>query len=79
MQVARDGKLVDTLGTERSYFPSTAPMLGPVSRFFEGESTSEVGLKAGLLRDVWTAIAPTRARCARGSQEGDKVFSAGAS
>ena len=28
-------------------------MLGPVSRFFEGESTSEVGLQAGLRRDFW--------------------------
>ena len=34
------------------------PSLGPVSRFFEGEATSEVGLRAGLRRDLWTAVAP---------------------
>ena len=32
----------------KDYFPSHGPALGPVSRFFDGESTSEVGLQAGL-------------------------------
>ena len=32
-----------TLRPERSYFPSNEPGLGPVSRYFEGEATSEVG------------------------------------
>ena len=31
---------------------------GPIGRFFDGESTSEVGLRAGVRRDVWTAIQP---------------------
>ena len=32
--------------------------MGPIGRFFRGESTSEVGLTAGLRRDVWTAMQP---------------------
>ena len=58
----------------RSFFPSAAPMLGPVSRFFEGEATSEVGLQAGLRRDVWASIAPDTRRLAPRVKEGDKVF-----
>jgi cytochrome c-type biogenesis protein CcmF len=34
------------------------PALGPVGRFFEGEATSEIGLRAGLLRDFWAAYQP---------------------
>ncbi|MEO8687363.1 MAG: cytochrome c-type biogenesis CcmF C-terminal domain-containing protein, partial [Solirubrobacteraceae bacterium] len=48
MRVKRGGHVVGTLNTERSFFPSADPSLGPVSRFFEGEATSEVGLRAGL-------------------------------
>ena len=52
-------------------------MLGPVSRFFEGEATSEVGLQAGLRRDVWSVDRARHAqRSRRGSKEGDKVFAA---
>jgi cytochrome c-type biogenesis protein CcmF len=51
-----------------------APMLGPVSRFFEGEATSEVGLQAGLRRDVWTAIAPDTSALRNRIAEGDRVF-----
>ena len=32
--------------------------MGPLGRFFRGESTSEVGLDGGLTRDVWTAMQP---------------------
>ena len=59
LRVRRDGETGRHAAHERSYFPSTDPSLGPVSRFFEGESTSEVGLRAGLRRDVWTAISPS--------------------
>jgi cytochrome c-type biogenesis protein CcmF len=74
MRVARDGKTVGTMHTERSYFPSVAPFLGPVSRFFEGEATSEVGLQAGWRRDIWMAIAPDIDTLRPRITEGDKVF-----
>jgi cytochrome c-type biogenesis protein CcmF len=75
MRVTRDGQTT-TLTTERSFFPSAGPMLGPVSRFFEGEATSEVGLKAGLRRDVWLSIAPDTRKLEPRVKEGDEVFAA---
>ena len=48
VDVRRDGKKVVDAAPERGYFPSRDVQgLGPVGRFFEGEATSEVGLKAG--------------------------------
>jgi cytochrome c-type biogenesis protein CcmF len=74
MRVTRGGKPVGTLHTERSFFPSADPSLGPVSRFFEGEATSEVGLRAGLRRDVWSAISPNVRDLEKQIARGDKVF-----
>ena len=70
----RDGKPEGILRTERSFFPSADPSLGPVSRFFEGEATSEVGLRAGLRRDVWSAVAPSVRDLSVQIKEGDRVF-----
>jgi cytochrome c-type biogenesis protein CcmF len=47
-----------TVVTERRYYPSMDPSLGPVGRYFEGEATSEIGLRAGMLRDFWSAYQP---------------------
>ncbi len=70
----RRGSESHTLSTYKSYFPSTDPSLGPVSRFFEGEATSEVGLEAGLRRDLWTAVAPDIQRLLPIIDRGDKVL-----
>jgi cytochrome c-type biogenesis protein CcmF len=74
MSLSRDGKKVASLYTEKSYFPSADPTLGAVSRFFEGEATSEVGLRAGLRRDVWSAISPDIGALRPRIEEGDQVF-----
>jgi cytochrome c-type biogenesis protein CcmF len=74
MAVVREGQRLQTLHTYKSYFPSRDPSLGPVSRFFDGEATSEVGLRAGWRRDVWTAIAPDVAPIRPILEEGDRVF-----
>jgi cytochrome c-type biogenesis protein CcmF len=58
LQVRKEGKRVATLHPSRSYFPSLDMGMGPIGRFFGGESTSEVGLDAGIRRDVWTAMQP---------------------
>ena len=59
LDVRKDGRKVATLRPEKGYYPSMdAVGLGPIGRFFEGESTSEVGMKAGLTRDLWTAMSP---------------------
>jgi cytochrome c-type biogenesis protein CcmF len=73
LRVSRGGETT-MLHTERSFFPSAAPMLGPVSRFFEGEATSEVALDAGLRRDFWASVAPDTRRLDARVKEGDKVF-----
>ena len=74
LRVRRGDGPAHTLETYKSYFPSTDPSLGPVSRFFEGEATTEVGLRAGVRRDLWTAVAPDIGRLAPRIEEGDKVF-----
>ena len=76
VQVRRDGDLVATLKPERSYFESRDTSLGPVGRFFEGEATSEVGLAAGMRRDLWTAMTPDKEALRPQIEQGDKVFSA---
>jgi cytochrome c-type biogenesis protein CcmF len=75
VDVRRDGRHIATLHPERGYFPSRdETALGPVGRFFEGEATSEVGLKAGPLRDIWTAMTPDIRALLPIIREGDKVF-----
>jgi cytochrome c-type biogenesis protein CcmF len=58
LELRRDGRHVTTLMPSRGYYPSRDPTLGPTGRYFDGEATSEVGLRAGLRRDVWTAVEP---------------------
>jgi cytochrome c-type biogenesis protein CcmF len=60
LDVKRKGKHVTTLRTERGYYPSTAAFASGsiVQGIFDGDATSEVGMKAGLRRDLWTAIRP---------------------
>ena len=79
VEVRRDGEKVVTLRPERSYFPSRdLAGLGPVGRFFEGEATSEVGLKAGVRHDLWAAMTPDIRRLMPTIEEGDRVFAAAA-
>lgn len=76
LELRRDGRVVDTAHTRRSFFPSADPTLGPVSRFFEGEATSEVALRAGWVQDVWAVVAPDLTRLRPAIEEGDAVFAA---
>jgi cytochrome c-type biogenesis protein CcmF len=79
VDVSRDGRHVTTMRPERGYYPSRDIRgLGPVGRFFEGEATSEIGLDAGLRRDIWTAMTPDIRRLLPTIQEGDRVFAAAA-
>ena len=58
----------------RSYFPSSDPSAGALTRYFSGESTSEVGLQTGIRRDFWTVVAPDTTRLEAIALRGDKVF-----
>ena len=62
------------LRPQRSFFPSADPSLGAVSRYFEGEATSEVGLRSGLRRDLWTVVAPDTTDLREVAARGDAVF-----
>jgi cytochrome c-type biogenesis protein CcmF len=74
LDVRRDGKRVGTLRPTRGYFPSTDPTAGPVGRFFDGQATSEVGLRAGLRRDLWTAVEPDLQSLEPVIRQADKRF-----
>jgi cytochrome c-type biogenesis protein CcmF len=59
LRVSKDGHRVATLAPSRGYYPSPdARQFGPIGRYFEGEATSEVGLKTGVERDIWTSVEP---------------------
>jgi cytochrome c-type biogenesis protein CcmF len=58
LEVRRDGERVAVLRPERGFYPARDEKLGPLGQFFEGEATSEIGLQAGLWRDIWTAVQP---------------------
>jgi cytochrome c-type biogenesis protein CcmF len=62
------------LHTSKDYFPSQDPTLGPISRFFDGETTTEVALDAGLGKDVWAAVAPDTIKLRDRIAEGDRLF-----
>jgi cytochrome c-type biogenesis protein CcmF len=74
LDVSKDGRHVATLRPSRGYFPSLDLTAGPISRFFDGESTSEVGLRAGVRRDVWTAIQPNLDPLRRLMADADRRF-----
>ncbi|MCW2991446.1 MAG: heme lyase CcmF/NrfE family subunit, partial [Solirubrobacterales bacterium] len=57
LDVSKDGAHVATLEPTKGWYPASAPF-APVSGMFDGESTSEVRMVAGLGRDVWTAVSP---------------------
>ncbi len=77
LSVWHDGKRIAALAPERGYYPSRdAAGLGAIGRFFEGEATSEVGMDAGLRRDVWTAVSPDISKLKPIIDQGDRVFAA---
>jgi cytochrome c-type biogenesis protein CcmF len=63
-----------TLRPSRNYYSSGDPSLGAISRFFEGEATSEVDLRWGLRRDFWLAVRPDLATLQRPLREADAKF-----
>ncbi len=75
MDVSKNGKHVATLKTTRSFYPSQDPTLGVVSRFFNGDSDSEVGLRASLGKDLWAVIDPDLTPLQPIIARGDRTFS----
>jgi cytochrome c-type biogenesis protein CcmF len=76
LRVEEDGKEVATLRPSRRYFRPTGQEGGTIGSFFSGESTSEVGLQAGLGSDLWTAMQPDIAGVQRRVRAADRGFAA---
>jgi cytochrome c-type biogenesis protein CcmF len=75
LDVAKGGRHVGTLTTTRGFYPATFDnTVGPISIAFDGQSDSQVGLKAGLLRDIWTVINPNVQPIQSQINRGDQVF-----
>jgi len=58
----------------RNYYTSGDPSLGMISRFFEGEATSEVDVRWGLTRDFWMAVRPDIGSLDARIREADEKF-----
>jgi cytochrome c-type biogenesis protein CcmF len=58
LKVERDGEPYATLAPARNYYPTMDPAAGPIGRYFDGEATSEVGLRSEGGEDLWTAFQP---------------------
>jgi cytochrome c-type biogenesis protein CcmF len=76
LAVEEDGKRVATLSPSRRYHRPTGQEGGTLSSFFEGEATSEVGLKAGAGEDLWSAMQPGIAAVQRRVRNADRGFKA---
>jgi len=74
LAVSRGGRHVTTLRTTRGFYPSQDPTQGPIGRFFNGEADSDVGLRAGLTKDIWTVVNPDLSPLSGLINRGNAVF-----
>ncbi|HEX5923598.1 MAG TPA: cytochrome c-type biogenesis CcmF C-terminal domain-containing protein [Baekduia sp.] len=75
LTVSKDKKTVAVLRPERGYYPiEGAPFAGAVGRYFDGESTSEIAMKAGFGLDIWSAVTPDLDPTLAIVKKGDAVF-----
>jgi cytochrome c-type biogenesis protein CcmF len=73
MHVSRGGETY-TLRPSRNYYATSDPSKGPISRFFEGEATSEVSARWGLRRNFWLAIRPDLVSLEKPIARADRKF-----
>jgi cytochrome c-type biogenesis protein CcmF len=75
LEVSKSGRHVATLAPSRGYYPSLDDAtFGRIGRFFNGDSTSELGLRAGLTRDIWTAAQPDLSAVESTIKDADRRF-----
>lgn len=75
LNVSKGGKHVTTVDTTRNFYPAQDPTQ-IIGRFFNGNSDSQVGLDAGLRKDIWTVINVDPSHLQSIINQGDKVFAA---
>ena len=73
LDVRKDGKHF-VMRPSRNYYATADPSLGTISRFFEGEATSEVDVRWGLTRDLWLAVRPDIGSLEKPIREADAKF-----
>jgi cytochrome c-type biogenesis protein CcmF len=71
----RRGDQAFTLHPSRNYYSTGDPSKGAISRFFEGEATSEVDVRWGLRRDFWLAVRPDLISLEEPIARADRQFS----
>ena len=71
----RRGDQAFTLRPSRNYYSTADPSKGAISRFFEGEATSEVDVRWGLRRDLWLAVRPDLISLEEPIARADRQFS----
>jgi cytochrome c-type biogenesis protein CcmF len=59
LNVSQGGKHVTTMHTTYGVYPAQDASLGAIGRFFNGSDESQVGLKSGFTRDIWTDVDPS--------------------
>jgi cytochrome c-type biogenesis protein CcmF len=70
----RDGDEHFVLRPARNFYATRGGDVGPFSRFFEGEATSEVDVRWGLDRDLWLAVQPDIRKLQSAIREADARF-----
>ncbi len=73
LRVEKDGGAF-TVEPSRRYFRPTGVQGGTIKSFFDGEATSEVGLRAGALSDFWAAPQPNITAIQHRAAESDRGF-----
>jgi cytochrome c-type biogenesis protein CcmF len=76
LRVEEGGDVVGYLRPNRAFFRPTGQETGLISTYFDGEATSEVGLRTGLGHDLWVAEAPNVGGIQRGARLADQGFRA---
>jgi cytochrome c-type biogenesis protein CcmF len=72
----RQGDTTTMLRPSRRFYRPTGVRGGTISNYFEGEATSEVGLKAGIANDFWMSEGPDISAVQRRVRAADQGFSA---
>jgi cytochrome c-type biogenesis protein CcmF len=74
LNVDKDGRHFVLNPTRGYYRPESFSTRRPISGWFEGESTSEVGLRRRLDNDFWTAVQPRLGPVLQRARQADQRF-----
>lgn len=74
LQVDRNGESFARLNPTRHYYQVTDGRPHGIASYFDGEATSEVGLRAGFFTDFWTSVEPDTSEIRRRARVADNRF-----